>query len=171
MKRLSTLSIVCLYIGLLFSTPAMQAASFSPLHQHAGGVIGSIKKVGVVMMALCALQSVDGAGPSFLKTWGGSNYDYVKAVKVKPDGKIAFAGYSLSYGDARQGILGEYTSDGTLDWMKKFGDSNNEYMEGIDVNSNGDLFIVGRTRSHGDGSYDLFVTKYNSANHFQWMKS
>ena len=167
MKKSFRISVLFLSLGIFCSAPSMQA-SWYPTQK---GLLSTLTKATISMLVLCSPSRTKAAGPSFLNTWGGSSYDYVMGVKATQDDTIAFTGYSQSYGDSRQGIIGEYTAEGTLDWVRKFGNSNNEYVEGIEVNDNGDFFVVGRTRSDGDGNYDVFVTKYNSTHDYQWFKT
>ena len=63
---------------------------------------------------------------SWLKTYGGSDYDYSKSVKQTSEGGYIIAGYSLSFGDDTDIWVVKLDSEGSVVWQKTYGDGSLE---------------------------------------------
>ncbi len=83
-------------------------------------------------------------------------YECSYAMEDPVDGSIYFAGKELASPTHSVLIYGKAQSDGTLLWLKKFGDS---YTIGMKVllKVDGSLLIAGSTNSDGAGDNDFFL--------------
>ncbi len=115
------------------------------------------------------------------KLLGTSTYDRSYGAATASDGSIYITGYT--YGDldgetnagSSDGFLTKYSSDGTKEWTKLLGTSNNERSYGVATASDGSVFIAGYSGGDLDGetnagSMDIFVTKYLSDGTKVWTK-
>jgi Beta-propeller repeat len=100
-------------------------------------------------------------------------------VAVSNDGSVYSTGWNL--GDDFGKNAGLYDvwvakndNNGDQQWIKQFGTKDYEFPKAIDVDSQGNVYITGWTQ--GDlsgknaGSYDAWVTKYDSNGNQQWIK-
>jgi uncharacterized delta-60 repeat protein len=121
------------------------------------------------------MRSPEGAEsptPEFVKTWGGSSYDYLFAVAVDSAGNIYCAGFTWSFGAGNyDALLLKYNSSGTLQWAKTWGGSGNDFLYAVAVDSAGNIYCAGRTYSFGAGYDDALLLKYDSSGALQWAKT
>ncbi len=64
---------------------------------------------------------------------------------------------------------------GTKQWSKIWGSANDDYGEKVSVNSEGNIYVAGKTSGEFDsqtnaGGVDAFLTKYNSTGTKQWSR-
>ena len=102
--------------------------------------------------------AVDGSGNSYVT--GGSSGDL--------DGQGNSGGSDM--------CLIKYDTSGTKQWTRVLGGTGNESGFGVAVDGSGNVYVVGTTnadldgQSFSGGSYDAFLTKYNSSGVKQWTK-
>ncbi|WP_372934193.1 SBBP repeat-containing protein [Mariniphaga sediminis] len=75
----------------------------------------------------------------------------------------------------------QFDSSGNLIWMRKAMGDGNEIGRGIDIDQNGNLYVTGTfsgtyatfelTTLTGNGYDNMFIIKYNSLGHLQWIHS
>ena len=99
-----------------------------------------------------------------------SRYGY--SVKQTTDDGYVVAGKSNYNSSGLYDLLILKTSsDGTVDWAKKFGGSGEDYAESVIQTSDGGYLIVGSTESFGEGLYDIWIIKTNSTGDQEWNKT
>lgn len=120
---------------------------------------------------------------------GGNGLDQGNAVTADSDGNVYFIGqtrsdpFPVSTGGTIQpafaggefdAYVGKFDQDGVPIWMTYYGGSLRDVAQGIDLNSNGDIYIVGTTSSDDfplepagntvlNGSADAFFLRLNNA--------
>lgn len=76
-------------------------------------------------------------------------------------------------------FLAKYSSGGTFDWVKRWGDNESDKALSIAVSPSGDCYLTGyfgssvdfgNTTLHSSGSRDIFIMKVNSSGTVQWVK-
>jgi hypothetical protein len=129
--------------------------------------------------------------------YGGNDWDYGKNIVLDNNGNILIDGWTLSTNaiasiGAHQTIFGggayfdafvvKFNNNGVRQWGTYYGGSDEEFVDGIASDSNGNIFITGFTLSinsiatlgahqftYSGGSYgDAFVVKFDSNGVRQW---
>ncbi len=82
-------------------------------------------------------------------------------------------------GDGSEGILDgylvKYSSKGTRQWSIDFGTTGTEYVDDIDLDLNGNIYLAGLTPNSFDGNIhfgdsDAYLIKYSSNGEKQWVR-
>ncbi len=118
------------------------------------------------------------------KSYGGSGVDYAKSIQQTTDGGYVIAGYSNSSNGDVSGGHGNYdfwvvkiAGDGTLEWQKTFGGTNEDRAYSIKQTPDGGYIVGGiTTSSDGDvtdpkGSFDVWIVKLASTGSLDWQKT
>jgi len=111
-----------------------------------------------------AKYSSDGEEVLNLK-WGSSDDDYAGPLTTDSDGNIFVGGWT-------EGVLEEHPNNGNTDvfiyklnsagekiWTKTWGTAGYEYLNGMELDVNGNLYVTGSTSTGPD--FNLFVAGYN----------
>lgn len=124
------------------------------------------------------------------RRFGDANAQNIKGVAIDASGNIYFGGSFAGLVDFGSGIpsvsvggadvmLVKYSSMGNHIWTRVFGDTGNQFGNGVAVDSLGNVVIAGYAVGAIDfglgiqttaGSGDAFVAKYNANNMPQWAK-
>jgi len=106
------------------------------------------------------------------KTFGGSNTDMGFSVKQTKDGGYIIGGNSLSFGSGDYDFyLIKTDSFGNLVWQRNLGGTKNDFGRAVIEDANGDYIIAGFTNSFGNGEYDIYICKYDTAGNIIWEKT
>ena len=123
------------------------------------------------------------------KLIGGTDDDYIRAMTTGSDGSIYVGGRTNSStitgvngqtnaGDY-DGFIAKYSPDGTLQWTKLIGGTDDDYIRAMTTGSDGSIYVGGRTNSStitgvngqtNAGDYDGFIAKYSPDGTLQWTK-
>ena len=112
---------------------------------------------------------------------GTSSNDEGKGVSTDSSGNIYVTGNTNGGldGNTNSGnldiILVKYNSSGTKQWIQQFGSSENDYGQGVTVDSSDNIYVTGHTLGGLDGNTnsgesDIFLVKYNSSGTKQWTQ-
>ena len=137
----------------------------------------------------CFLTKFDKNGEMVFSTFlGGSSSDYSGAIAVDSNGEVYVSGYTNSidfpmknawnstYGGNSDfdTFIAKYSSDGELLFSSYYGGSSSDTPSDIDVDNNGNSYIVGSTvsinlpttnnayQSTYSGGYDGYLAKFNA---------
>jgi parallel beta-helix repeat protein len=110
--------------------------------------------------------------------WGtgliGGGDDCGSSVIQEPlTGDLIVTGWTTSFGGTMDLLLARFYSNGGLRWAnayRAFPTNMDECGESI-VESGGDLFVAGATRSSGTGDEDLLLIKFTGNGDFVWAKT
>ena len=125
--------------------------------------------------------------------FGGTGYDEVTSSCVDEEGNIyitgftsattniATGGYQVSYGGGNyDSYLAKFNVDGQRLWCTYFGGTQSDFGNGVSIDENGNLILIGTTSSqsniavgganttYGGGAYDAFVAKFTPAGQLEW---
>ncbi len=119
------------------------------------------------------------------KSYGGTGFDGATCIEKTTDGGYILGGWAGSndgdvtgtpYGAPDYWIL-KLDNGGNIQWDKRFGGSNNDYVQDIKQTIDGGYIVAGETRSNnGDitnnhGDWDYWVLKLDSSGNLQWQKN
>jgi hypothetical protein len=132
--------------------------------------------------------SADGTLPDSWRE-GGTGRDQGRRIAIDGNGNLVLAAHfegsanfggqtltSTGYGDI---ALAQYSVDGSLQWLRKFGGSNHDSVNGLAVNATEEIAITGTFLSwidlggashYGNGSVDVFIAKYDARGARLWSK-
>jgi hypothetical protein len=100
---------------------------------------------------------------------GTSNNTYGLGIAVDSSNNVYVTGYTNSQGAGGQdAIIIKYNSSGTLQWQRTLGNSYNGYATDIDVDSSGNVYIVGDLSFGGQPA--IMIAKYNTSGTIQWQE-
>ena len=103
------------------------------------------------------------------KTWGGSSHDFGRGIALDSAGNIYIAGDSLSFGvGSKDMILVKYDQHGNQIWNRTWGGPNHDAGREIEIDSDGNVYVVGETSSFGGVGTSAFLIKYNSTGAQVW---
>ena len=130
----------------------------------------------MVCFAYCACekdesQPAQAVNNAFEKTFGGASEDLANSIAIYEDA-LYILGQSKSFNDVNgDHYLIKLDIDGNLIFEKTYG--GNLAEEGIEVlpTNDGNLILVGTTKSVGQGQKDIHVLKVNTAGDVLWEKS
>ncbi len=106
------------------------------------------------------------------KTYGGSNDDSADAVALAPNGDIIVAGRTKSFGagNADFWVL-HLDENGNIKWQKTYGGSDSDGADALALAPNGDIIVVGYTKSFGAGSADVWILRLDENGNVKWQKT
>ena len=106
------------------------------------------------------------------RTWGGSDFDDGYAIAVDSSGNVYLAGNTYGFGAGNSDlVLVKYDSSGMQQWNRTWGGSDFDYGDGIAVDSSGNVYLAGSTKSFAVGSSDMVLVKYDSSGVQQWNRT
>jgi uncharacterized delta-60 repeat protein len=135
-------------------------------------VVGNTRGPGVGSDDALVLR-LDGRGNvKWEKVYGGGDYDRANAVAVAPNGDIIIAGETKSFGAGNTDAwVLRLDENGDVKWGKTYGGSDNDGASGVAIAPNGDIIVVGDTKSFGAGGYDLWVLRLDENGNIKWEKT
>lgn len=115
------------------------------------------------------------------KQWGTGYSDYGRSVSIDNVGNIYVAGYTeKQIGEDANLIkadvfLTKFNQAGDIIWTKEWGTDENDSIESVVTDKNGNIFVGGNTMGEIDGNeniggLDIFLTKLNSDGSKVWTK-
>jgi cysteine-rich repeat protein len=115
------------------------------------------------------------------REFGTSSYDMANDVSADSSGNIYVGGdtYGTLPGQTASGSMDafvrKYDSTGTVVWTNQFGTSSEDYVQGVSVDSSGNVYAVGFAGFNLSGqtylgSGDAFVRKYDSSGNILWTR-
>jgi regulation of enolase protein 1 (concanavalin A-like superfamily) len=113
---------------------------------------------------------VEPTGSTFLKTFGGSNFDYGRSVRQTSDGGFVVAGYTGSFGGNSDFYLIRTDPKGNLLWQKALDGGNGDYGYCVQQTSDGGFIIAGFTYYLAAGDFDVLLIKTDANGNPLWQK-
>jgi len=121
----------------------------------------------------------DNQSVEWIRQFGTNTFDFSNDVAVDNTGNIYLTGGTEGdLGGANAGIpdiwVAKYDSQGNQLWLQQFGSNNEDYSNGIAVDSTGNIYLTGYTWSDlGGGSAggkNVWVAKYDSLGNQLWAQ-
>ena len=106
------------------------------------------------------------------KTFGGAGVDFGRYGQQTLDGGFIVIGYTTSIGSGGGDIwLIKTDLQGNEEWNRTFGGVDWERGLSIMQTNDGGFIIAGYTATYGNGNYDVWLIKTNSAGTLEWSKT
>ncbi|MFB6306637.1 MAG: hypothetical protein ABEH43_06565, partial [Flavobacteriales bacterium] len=131
-------------------------------------------RISTILLLCFGLLNMNGFSQKvWQKTFGGTGDEYPAWEIIKTqDGNYLITGTTTSWGAGGSDIfLMKFNADGDTLWTKTYGGSGDETGGDIIQASNGDLIIVGLTKSFGSGSNDVLMIRTDSVGNEKWSKT
>ncbi|HYF30624.1 MAG TPA: T9SS type B sorting domain-containing protein [Chitinophagaceae bacterium] len=112
-----------------------------------------------------------GCVTTFQKTYYGGGHDEGLNIMATPDkGSIVCGRTTSGTAGDQDGFLLKLSSDGLIQWSKKYGGNANDELHLITRTANGQYIVAGITRSFGHAQGSLWVMKTNDAGSVIWSR-
>ncbi|MFX0106319.1 MAG: SBBP repeat-containing protein, partial [Candidatus Hodarchaeota archaeon] len=96
-------------------------------------------------------------------TWGGSENDYGYGVALDSSGNIYVSGGTSSFGAVNYDLcLVKFNFEGIKQWNYTWGGNGDDLGYMMTLDSSGDTYLAGNTKSFGVGNWDTFLVKFSS---------
>ena len=106
------------------------------------------------------------------RTWGGVENEIGKDIVFDSFYNVYFFGETWSFGaGGRDLCLVKYDYSGTQLWNRTWGGNSLEYARKILLDSSENIYLIGVTRSFGEGENDMCIIKFNSLGEQMWNKT
>lgn len=107
-----------------------------------------------------------------------SNFDNATDVAVDSSGNVYITGHTdgLLQGNNAgyyDGFVAKYSNSGARIWIREVATDTNDYINGVVVDTSGNVYIAGRTKTNNPSPYagdDAFVAKYDNNGKRLWIK-
>lgn len=98
-------------------------------------------------------------------------YYYISEISVDSYNCIYVTGVFFSVNSERDLFLIKFDVLGNMLWIRTWGGDENEYVYGMSVDTNDNIYISGHTSSYSVfGVWNIFLVKYNNTGNFKWAQ-
>jgi len=126
----------------------------------------------VIGFIVILINNLTVEGGSFVKTFGGKEWDEARSISKTGDGGYIVAGWTYSFGAGYYDFLViRLDSKGNIKWAKTFGGEYLDYASSIRETLDGGYIVAGWTYSFGAGYYDFLVIRLDSKGNIKWAKT
>jgi len=135
---------------------------------YLSGYTGSI---GAGLTDMVLVKYDGNGGQQWNRVWGGADWDFGSGVAVDSSGNVYLSGSTWSFGAGGQDmVLVKYDGNGGQQWNRTWGGADREGENGVAVDSSGNVYLSGVTRSFGAGLDDMVLVKYDRNGVQQWNR-
>ncbi len=135
-------------------------------------VAGTTRSKGAGGFDFYLLKFNNKAKLQYSKVFGGINDDIFKSAVATKDGGCVVAGKTKSFGAKHFDVdVIKYDAKGKMLWHKLFGFKSQEWADDIIELDNGNLVVVGTTKTIGHGNYDFYVLELEPNGSIRWSKT
>jgi len=106
----------------------------------------------------------------WVRTYGGTSYDYGWSVQQTSDGGYIVTGNTGSFGDSAQVYLVKTNASGDTLWTRNYGGTGDDYGYSVQQTSDMGYIVAGYTYSFGNG-YQVYLVKTNATGDTLWTRT
>ena len=111
-------------------------------------------------------------GVQWARAIGGANDEFGYGLVQTYEGGYAIVGHTYSFGQGNTDVyVVKLDVNGNLQWTRTIGGPNYDYGVAIWQSPDGGYVIGGYTQSFGQGLYDVYLIKLDSAGNLQWTRT
>ncbi len=104
------------------------------------------------------------------RTCGGTGRDAATAALQLSDGSFVITGYTDAFGQGGDDVfLMKLASDGTLQWVRVYGDTLDDVPQFISTAYNG--FVIGGYTASASGDFDVMLLRVDASGNLIWGKA
>ena len=108
----------------------------------------------------------------WMRTIGGTGYDYALCIIQTTDTGYALAGSTSAFGEGYTDFyVVKLNSIGALEWSRTFGGAGGDYCSYIIQTTDGGYILAGVTITFGIGWYDIYIVKLDGNGSLQWSRT
>ena len=171
--------IACEFLGNTYIAGHVNGSEVSETTQsintfNGGGFDGYIRKVNIYGQELWT-SFIGGSGNDYCTSVIPSNDDHIIIIGNTNSTDI-FGGAAMSnfQGGNQDAFCAKLSKDGEVVWSTYIGGNGDDYAQDLSIDSNGNIYLVGKTSSsqviynslpqaqYGGGTYDGFITRINA---------
>lgn len=135
-------------------------------------VTGGTRSFGVIQTDLWLLKLSSSGNQEWSRTYGWRSWEWGKCIRETPDGAYIIAGPRDTTGAGMYDVwLLKTNSSGDTLWTHKYGGSSWDWINSVDLTSDGGYAFTGETKSFGKGNYDLWLYKTNNQGDSIWAST
>jgi len=151
--------------------PYIENAAYSVQQTSDGGYIVTGKTESLSNDFWVLKLSSDGS-VEWQKSYGGSNNDRAYSVQQTSDDGYIVAGYTESFGAGSTDFwVLKLSSDGSVEWQKTYGGSNNDRAVSVQQTSDGGYIVVGLSKIQGQWEADIWILKLFPNGDVDWQRT
>lgn len=132
--------------------------------------IGSTYSYGLGECNLYLLKLNSSGDLEWYTTWGGIHNEYGEGIVLDTLGNIYIVGTHSKYqnGFYTDLLLLKFNNNGNVQWNVSWGEIDRDYGEKVALDDFGNLYVLGNTKSYGNGGYDVCVLKFDNSGSLKW---
>ncbi len=132
-------------------------------------VTGYTSSFGAEVSDLFLIKLNTTLGLNWTKTWGATLASAGNDLIIDSNNDILIVGNTQNYGaGANDFALWKYNNTGNRLWNITWGGSDHDCAYAVDIDSEGNIYAAGYTKSFGGSDKDACTVKFNASGVFQW---
>jgi len=103
------------------------------------------------------------------QTYGGSDWEYARAVQQTADGGYIMAGYTMSYAAVNADFyVIKADASGNMEWEQTYGENNENLGYAVQQTADGGYIVAGQTANYSENWYGVSLVKTDASGNMEW---
>jgi len=130
-------------------------------------VLGETNSYGSGSKDVCLLKFNSHGVLQWNQTWGGSNTEVLKSLKLDSSNNIYVLGEIRKTQDVDIFLL-KYDQSGNFQWSMLWGGNRTDYPRALNIDSSDNIYVAGDMYNYDTRYHDIFLLKINYSGEIQW---